>query len=71
LPPAVQTTARKNFALWRRDARHPSLQFKKVKGYWSARVGQDYRAVALLRQDTFYWFWIGPHDEYERLIASV
>jgi len=23
--------------------------------------------VALLDGDTFCWFWIGSHDEYERL----
>jgi len=22
----------------------------------------------LFKEDTVHWFWIGPHDEYERLL---
>ena len=47
-----------------------SLRFKKVGEIWSARVGDDYRALAQLRGETFYWFWIGPHDEYEQIIRG-
>jgi len=71
LPAEIQALARKNFALWQRDPHHPSLQFKKIKGRWSVRVGRDYRAVGLMRQGRLYWYWVGPHDEYERLIASL
>lgn len=39
LPEAAQSTARKNFELLKRDPSHPSLQFKKVGKFWSARVG--------------------------------
>ena len=34
------------------------------------RIGAEFRALALLRDNTFYWFWIGAHDEYERLIGG-
>jgi hypothetical protein len=27
-----------------------------------------YRALGLLKGDTVTWFWIGTHDEYERLL---
>jgi len=47
-----------------------SLHFKKVGNYWAARVGQDYRALALKDGSDFTWVWIGKHDEYERLINS-
>lgn len=33
------------------------------------RVGGGYRALAVLEQDTFFWFWIGKHDEYERILG--
>ena len=46
-----------------------ALRFKKVGRYWSARVGLDYRAVAVEVPDGFLWIWIGPHDDYERLIG--
>lgn len=69
VPPEIRQVARKNYRLWQRDPRHASLRFKQVKpGVWSARVGLDYRVLGRMRGDAIYWFWIGPHDEYERLI---
>lgn len=38
LPEAVQRAARESFELLRADRRHPSLHFKKVGNFWSARV---------------------------------
>jgi hypothetical protein len=64
LPPDIKARARRAFALWRSNPRHPSLRFKKAEGVWSVRVARGYRALALLRGDTFYWFWIGSHDDY-------
>jgi len=38
---------------------------------WSIRIGNtNYRALADVQADTVYWFWIGPHDEYERIISG-
>jgi hypothetical protein len=70
LPPEIRRLARKNFKLWRQDPRHPSLHFKRVGDFWSARVGRDYRALALLGGEQVEWFWIGPHNEYDRLIKE-
>ena len=71
LPERAQQLARKNFALWNLKPEHPSLHFKEVKpGLWSARVGLDHRALATCDGSVYIWFWIGSHDEYERLIAS-
>ena len=71
LPEAEQRLARKNYALLRRNPRHPSLHFKEVKPrLWSARVGENHRALAAFDGTTFVWFWIGPHDEYERMLRS-
>ena len=73
LPEAVQRRARKNHRLPDADARHPSLHFKRLAGtvppLWSARVGRDYRALALERDGPAFWFWIGPHVEYDRLVS--
>jgi hypothetical protein len=69
LPPEVLALADKNFALLRTDPRHPSLRLKPVGGGWSARVGLHYRAVARLRPEGLVWFWIGPHHEYDRMLA--
>ena len=67
LPSKIHRLARKNFALLRRDAYHPSLHFKRVGRYWTVRVGIDFRAVAIREGDDLVWFWIGPHDEYDVL----
>lgn len=68
LPPDVKTRARRAFLLWRSNPRHPSLRFKKVGEVWAVRIGRGYRALALLRGDTFYWFWVGSHDDYLDII---
>lgn len=69
LPPTVQQTARRNFELLKANPRHPSLRFRNVGRYWSARVSGSYRAVAVRDGSDFVWFWIGDHDEYLRVIA--
>jgi hypothetical protein len=69
LPSSIQKLADDNFALLKRDPRHPSLQFKKVGRYWSVRVGLRYRALAVETDDAYLWFWIGSHADYDRLIG--
>jgi hypothetical protein len=68
LPAEIRALATKQFRLWIREPRHPSIQFKKVAAYWSARITDNYRAVGVMDEDTVIWFWIGTHDEYERLL---
>ena len=64
----VQRVARQNLALLKANPAHPSLHFKKVGKLWSARVGINYRAIAVEDGADFIWVWVGPHDEYQRLI---
>jgi hypothetical protein len=68
LPRPLRKLADKNFKLLESNSSHPSLNFKPVGKYWSARVGLNHRAVAVKSGDDFIWFWIGEHDPYERLI---
>lgn len=68
LPPRIQELARKNYDLLRENPRHPSLHFKKVGKFWSARVGLTYRVLAIEDGEDFIWIWIGTHEEYDRLI---
>ena len=70
LPASVRKVADRNFDLLKRDSSHPSLHFKKVGRFWSARVGIQYRALAVEAGEDLVWFWIGSHAEYDRLIAS-
>lgn len=70
LPEPVRKAARSSFQILKRDQRHPSLSFKKVGAFWSARVDHSHRALAVDDEDGFVWVWIGAHDEYERLIRK-
>jgi hypothetical protein len=72
LPPRVQKVARKNFALWQQDPTLKSLAFKRIKDdLWSVRAGSGFRALATFDEGCYLWFWIGTHDEYERLLRSL
>ena len=70
LPTAVRELADRNFAQLKADAKHPSLHFKKVGTFWSARVGLHYRAVATEVGEDRAWFWIGSHAEYDKLLSQ-
>jgi hypothetical protein len=67
--PSESSLADKNFALLRRDPKHPSLHFKRIHDdLWSVRVGLGYRALAIKGEDGFQWFWIVSHADYEAMI---
>ncbi|MGH7793115.1 MAG: hypothetical protein ACREOB_12450 [Thermodesulfobacteriota bacterium] len=74
LPAAVQEQAARAYALWRLDPYHNSLQFKRVsqrQPIYSVRVGLGYRALGLREDEHLYWFWIGPHAEYDELLRRL
>ena len=71
LPGHLRERARRAYRLWRSDPHHPSLRFKKIGEVWCVRVAPNYRALGLMSGDTIYWFWIGDHDEYERLLDEL
>ena len=72
LPPEVRAVADKNFQLLQENPRHGSLQLKKVgTDLYSVRVGLGHRALAFNFGAHLVWFWIGTHDEYDRLVASL
>ena len=48
LDEVTRQAARRAYALFANDPRHPSLRFKKLGGYeniWSVRVNEQYRSV--------------------------
>lgn len=74
LPLDVRRRAVKAYKIWRDDPQAPGLYFKRVgkrRAAYSVRIGDFYRVVGLLEGDTVYWFWIGGHDEYQRLISKL
>lgn len=74
LPSTVQEQADRAYALWTSDPYHNSLQFKRIsrgQPIYSVRVGIGYRALGLREGDDIFWFWIGSHAEYDRLLTLM
>jgi hypothetical protein len=74
LPPEIKDAARKAYQLFRENAHHPSLQFKKIHPrdpIYSARVTLGFRVLGLLEDDEIAWFWIGTHAAYDRLLENL
>lgn len=71
LPEDVRMLADKNYALLKKNPRHPSLHFKKVGKVWSVRVGNHHRAIATEIAGGFLWLWIGLHAEYDNSLPNV
>lgn len=73
LPEQVRQQARQAYALFRQDPHHPSLRFRQVhpsRPIFSARVGLHYRVVGVRDGEDIFWFWIGSHSEYDRLLSQ-
>ncbi len=71
LRPETRKRADLAFRLLKENPGHHSLRFEKKGAGWSVWVGPGYRALAFEHAKGLVWFWIGPHDEYERLIPSI
>lgn len=73
LPQAVQQQAKTTYHQFAQDPYHPSLHFKRVidnPPTYSIRININYRALGVRNPDQIVWFWIGPHDDYEKLISQ-
>ncbi len=74
LPEEVQRRADRAYELWQINPTARGLYFKRVgkqQPVYSVRIGQGYRALGLLEGDAILWFWVGTHDEYERLLKDL
>lgn len=68
LPYDIRINAKKLFELLKSNPYHPSLHLKKVNDYWSIRIGVKYRALGIQKGEEIIWFWIGKHDDYEKML---
>ena len=53
------------------DPWHNSLQFKQVHPslpIYSVRISKSYRAVGKRDAKGMLWFWIGTHNDYDKLL---
>ena len=74
LPDHAKRRARNSYRFFASNPNHPSLDFKRVsrrRPVYSERVSIDYRALGVLHEGDFIWFWIGQHREYDRLLKRI
>ena len=77
LPQEIQREARNAYRDFRTNPGRPSLNFEAVtpkKSVWSVRVTGAYRALGARRtptSDLIVWFWIGTHNDYDKLINQL
>lgn len=73
LPEQVRRRAREAYRKFEQDPFHPSLHFKRVHSslpVYSVRIGIGYRAVGIRKDSEMIWFWIGSHEDYDRLLSD-
>ncbi len=74
LPKQVQRQAKDVYKQFKQDPFYPSLNFKRVhstKPVYSVRINIEYRAVGVQDGNEMIWFWIGPHDDYMKLLSHL
>ena len=74
LPPEVRQTAKKNYTLWRSNPNHPGLDFKQAhtrRPIYSMKVGMGWRVLGTVEGDIITWFWIGSHNDYDKLLKQL
>ncbi|MDF1880051.1 hypothetical protein JHD50_01840 [Sulfurimonas sp. MAG313] len=73
LPSNIKIIAKKQYKFFKVDPHYASLHFKRIhssKAIYSARINKDYRTLGLIKDSSIIWFWIGKHDEYDKLVKS-
>lgn len=74
LPESIKKAAKKNYSVWQNNPGHKSLKYKKIsktKEIYSIRISKGWRALGLKNKETMIWFWVGSHNEYDKLIKSM
>jgi len=72
LDPQIKEAARRSFHHFAENPARPSLRFKKLAGddgVWSVRINDSFRALAERNGDTVIWFWIGSHNDFDKLFG--
>ncbi|MFO0916208.1 MAG: hypothetical protein U0795_24835 [Pirellulales bacterium] len=71
---AGRDLARSAYRRWMHNPYHPGLRFRCIHAsepIYSVRVGLGWRPLGIVQGDTVYWFWIGSHAEYDRIVSTL
>ena len=71
LPPQIQKLANEKYQMLLSNPQQVVIKPMVENGFkipiWSAQVGGGHRALALKYQSYYVWYWIGTHEEYNRV----
>ena len=75
LPERVRRDADVAYAHFAADPNHPGLNFERIQcakaTLFSARVNEQYRVLGRGEEsDTVVWFWIGTHQDYDKMLSQ-
>lgn len=73
LPERVRHDADTAYEQFTATPNYPGLNFERIQGskapLFSARVNEQYRVLGRGEgDDTIVWFWIGTHQDYDKLL---
>jgi hypothetical protein len=74
LPERIQIRTKQVYRQWKENPFAPNLQFKQIhpiKPIYSVRVNIGWRALGYKKNNSVFWFWIGSHEEYNKMISQV
>ena len=72
LPDNVKALTLSCYNLWRINNLHPLLHYNKFGDiYRTVRIGDHYRAIGKIKNNSVVWFWIGSHEVYSKLLDQM
>ncbi|MFW5871771.1 MAG: hypothetical protein ACOCUT_01555 [bacterium] len=74
LPKHIKKAAKSSFIAFQENPNNPGLYFKAIfpkERVYSIRISQAYRALGNKEYKTIKWFWIGNHNDYEKMINRL
>lgn len=71
LPSHIKSATKIAYRQWQANPHNASLHFKKIHAneIFSVRISVSYRALSIKENDTYIWFWIESHAEYDQIIS--
>lgn len=74
LDSTIQALADAAYEQYKRDPRLVGYAFKgprKGVPVYGARLNENWRALAIEQDGQTYWFWIGIHTDYDRMLKDL
>lgn len=74
LPEKIGQPAGEAHRPFEQDRHHPPLRYRQIhqtQPIYSVRATCGYRAIGRLEDGAMIWFWIGAHDDYDKLLGQL